>query len=303
MIAQVRKLDVPTSVLGEGPVWSNRDGCLYFVDIASHRLQAYWPATETHQAWSFDTYVSSLAECQSGGLILALGDRLVRFRPRLQVSVAHQIRPVGAHELEELCVLERDRPLNRLNDGKVDPWGRFWVGSMRVEEDASEGRLWCVTADGEVRCERDGIGVSNSLAFDRARGRMYFADSMTGQIEQSGIDAAGKLSGFMPFAKASEGSGPDGSCTDAAGYLWNAEWGGHRLCRYAPDGSLERVIEMPVSRPTCCAFGGARYTTLFVTSAHYKMSAEERQRDPRAGALFSIELDGVEGLPADVFAI
>jgi L-arabinonolactonase len=190
-----------------------------------------------------------------------------------------------------------------LNDGKVDPWGRFWVGSMRVEEDAREGRLWCIAADGSAKCVRDGIGVSNSLAFDRERGRIYFADSMTGQIEQSGLDAAGNLSGFQPFARASEGTGPDGSCTDAEGYLWNAEWGGHRIRRYAPDGSIERVIEMPVSRPSCCTFGGASHTTLFVTSASYKMTDAERQRDPDAGALFSIELDDVEGLPADVFSI
>lgn len=288
----IQQLDVPASVLGEGPVWSDRDGCLYFVDIASHKLQAYWPSSKTYQAWTFDTYVGSLAECRSGGLLLALGDRLVRFSPLK-----------GVAELEELCVLERDRPLNRLNDGKVDPWGRFWVGSMRVEEDASEGRLWCVTPDGRARSVRDGIGVSNSLAFDRKRGRIYFADSMQGVIEQSGLDAAGNLSGFVPFARASQGTGPDGSCTDAEGFLWNAEWGGHRIRRYAPDGSIERVIDMPVSRPSCCTFGGARHTTLFVTSAQYKMTDEERQRDPKAGALFSIELDDVEGLPSDVFAI
>lgn len=287
----VRKLDVPVSVLGEGPLWSDRDGCLYFVDIVSHVLQAYWPSTGAYLHWTLPTYVSSLAECQSGGLILALGDRIVRFDPRK-----------GPSAMEEVVVLEQDRPHNRLNDGKVDPWGRFWVGSMRVAEDAREGRLWCVSADGKARAVRDGIGVSNSLAFDRQRQRMYFADSMTGQIEQSGFDAAHALTGFQPFAKAGKGA-PDGSCTDAQGYLWNAEWGGHRLCRYAPDGSLERVIEMPVSRPSCCTFGGARHRTLFVTSAKYNMTAEELQGDPDAGALFSIDLDDVEGLPADVFAL
>ena len=291
MSARVRKLDVPVSVLGEGPLWSDRDGCLYFVDIASHKLQAYWPSTGAYLDWTFETYVSSLAECHSGGLILALGDRIVRFDPRK-----------GTSALDEVVVLERDRPLNRLNDGKADPWGRFWVGSMRVDEDAREGRLWRVTADGKAQAVRDGIGVSNSIAFDRERKHMYFADSMTGQIEQSGFDSGLGLTGFQPFARAGKG-GPDGSATDSQGYLWNAEWGGHRLCRYAPDGSLERVIEMPVSRPSCCTFGGARHSTLFVTSARYKMTADELQRDPDAGALFSIELDDVSGLPADMFAI
>jgi sugar lactone lactonase YvrE len=278
-------------VLGEGPLWSDRDGCLYFVDIVSHELQAYWPSTGAFLHWQFPTYCSSLAECRSGGLILALADRIVRFDPRK-----------GPSALEEVVVLEQDRPLNRLNDGKVDPWGRFWVGSMRVAEDAREGRRWCVSANGQAQAVRDGIGVSNSIAFDRERQRMYFADSMTGQIEQTGFDSAHALTGFQPFAKARLGA-PDGSCTDAQGFLWNAEWGGQRLCRYAPDGSLERVIEMPVSRPSCCTFGGARHRTLFVTSAKYHMTAEELQGDPDAGALFSIDLDDVEGLPADVFAL
>lgn len=288
---RIQQLDVPQSVLGEGPVWSDRDGCLYFVDIVSHRLQAYWPEAGRHQAWDFDTYVGSLAECRSGGLILALGDRVARFDPRK-----------GAASLEELVALERDRPFNRLNDGKADPWGRFWVGSMRVAEDAREGRLWCVSADGGARAVREGIGCSNSIAFDRARSRMYFADSMNGVIETADFDAQHQPGAWRAFAKAGAGA-PDGSCTDAAGFLWNAEWGGGRLCRYAPDGSLERVLAVPVSRPSCCTFGGPGYRTLFVTSAQYNMSEQERQQDPRAGALLSIELDDVEGLPADVFAL
>lgn len=291
MAPHVQRLDVPASVLGEGPVWSDREQCLYFTDIVSHRVQAYWPATRAHRAWQFETYVSSLAECRSGGLILALGDRVVRFDPAK-----------GAGALEELAVLERDRPANRLNDGKVDPWGRFWVGSMRVAEDAREGRLWCLGPDGAARVLREGIGVSNSIAFDRARGRMFFADSMSGTIERADLDAGGALGAWQPFAKPSKGA-PDGSCTDAEGYLWNAAWGGGRISRYAPDGSLDRVIEIPATRPSCCTFGGPGHRTLFVTSAQYNMTAAEKADDPHAGSLFSIELDDVAGLPADLYAI
>jgi sugar lactone lactonase YvrE len=288
---RVQQLDVPLCSLGEGPVWSDRDGCLYYLDIVANRLQAYTPTTKQHRSWTFDTFVGSLAECKSGGLILSLGDRIVRFDPRR-----------GGTAVEELVVLEGDRPQNRLNDGKADPWGRFWVGSMRVAEDAREGRLWCVTPDGKAEAVRDGIGVSNSAAFDRERHRMYFADSMTGVIERADFDAAQRLGAFTPFAKAGVGA-PDGSCTDASGYLWNAEWGGHRICRYAPDGSLERVLAMPTSRPSCCTFGGEQHRTLFVTSARHNMTAEELAQDPQAGGLFCIELDGLEGLPADQFAI
>src|SRR5262245_60141579 len=101
---RIEQLAVPVSVLGEGPLWSDRDGCLYFVDIVSHKLQAFWPGTRAYQDFRFETYVSALAECQSGGLILALGDRIVKFDPRK-----------GPSSLEEVVVLERDRPHNRLN--------------------------------------------------------------------------------------------------------------------------------------------------------------------------------------------
>lgn len=288
---RIEQLDVPRSVLGEGPVWSDRDGCLYFVDILSYRLNQYWPGSKRHRSWAFETYLGSLAECESGGLILALGDSIVWFDPEK-----------GLASLRDVAVLERDRPRNRLNDGKTDPWGRFWVGSMRVDDGAPEGRLWCVLPDGHAKVVREGIGCSNSCAFDGERNRMYFADSGTGQIEVSDFDASRELGAWRPFVKAGRGA-PDGSCVDAAGYLWNAEWGGQRICRYAPDGSLERVLDMPVSRPSCCTFGGTRHRTLFVTSAQHGMTDEEKLREPNAGALFSIELDDVEGLPAALFAI
>lgn len=291
MAPRITKLSVPVSVLGEGPVWSDRDACLYFVDIVSNRLQAYTPSTGQYRKWQFDTYVGSLAECKSGGLILALGDRVVRFDPSR-----------GESSVEELVVLERDRPQNRLNDGKVDPWGRFWVGSIRRDEAAPDARLWCVLPSGEARLMREGITVSNSIAFDAARERMYFADSPTGLIEQATLGKSGELSAFTPFARAGKGA-PDGSCTDREGYLWNGEWGGHRICRYAPDGSLDRVLDMPVGRPSCCTFGGSDHRTLFVTSANVGMSEEELRKDPHAGSLYSVELDDAQGLPADVFAL
>lgn len=291
MAPNVTRLNVPASLLGESPVWSERDACLYFVDITANRVQAYTPSTGQHRQWTFDTYVGSLAECKSGGLILSLGDSVVRFDPAR-----------GESSLEVLVVLEGDRPQNRLNDGKVDPWGRFWVGSVQRAENAPEARLWCVSPSGEARVLREGITVSNGLAFDASRERMYFADSPTGLIEQATLGASGEPSSFTPFARAGKGS-PDGSCTDREGFLWNAEWGGHRICRYAPDGSLDRVLDMPTSRPSSCAFGGPEYRTLFVTSAQVGMSEEERRKDPHAGALFSVELDDAQGLPSDLFAL
>jgi sugar lactone lactonase YvrE len=292
---KIEKLDVPPCALGEGPIWSERDGCLYYVDIVGKSVHAYRPAfggrAASHESWQFDRFTGSLAECRSGGLIATQQDRIIWFGPAR-----------GPSSSKELAVLESDRPGNRLNDGKTDAHGRFWVGSMQHDEKASNGRLWCVTADGKARAYRDGIGVSNSIAFDDARNRMYFADSMTKLIEHTTLDADGQPTTWQPFAKAGKG-GPDGSCTDAAGYLWNAEWGGHRLVRYAPTGEIERVVEMPVSRPSCCTFGGPDLKTLFVTSARYLMSPEEDVRDTEAGSLYAIELPDVQGTSANLFAL
>jgi sugar lactone lactonase YvrE len=292
---RIDRLPVPESVLGEGPVWSQRDQCLYYVDIMKHRVQAYWPRTKEYKYWQFDQFTGSLAECKSGGLIITLKDRIVRFDPGRQAST-------GAPAVEEIAVLEQDRPGNRLNDGKTDPLGRFWVGSAQHDQEAKNGRLWCVTADGQARMFRDGIGVSNSISFDDKRRRMYFADSMLGLIEQTTWNDASEPTTWHPFFKPDKGV-PDGSCTDADGHLWNAEWGGNRVVRYSPAGEIDRVIEMPVSRPSCCTFGGQDYQTLFVTSARYMMTPEEDQQDTQAGSLFSVDLDDVKGAPAALFAL
>jgi L-arabinonolactonase len=287
----LEKIDIPALTLGEGPIWSERDSSFYFVDIVSRCLYRHRPADRSTQQWQFDTFVGSLAECRSGGFVVALGDRVVHFDPA-----------AGPGALREIAVLERDRPLNRLNDGKADPWGHFWVGSMQIDEGAHTGRLWRVSASGEARCVRDGIGVSNSLSVDAERGRLYFADSMAGVIECADLDQDHLPKQWRLFAKAQAGS-PDGSALDSAGCLWNAEWNGRRLTRYRPDGTIDRVLDIPTSRPSCPAFGGEELKTLLVTTASYNMSAAERQQDPQAGAVFLIDLDDVKGLPPSLFAL
>jgi sugar lactone lactonase YvrE len=288
---RVERLDVPLSVLGEGPVWSEREQRLCFVDIVGHRVIAYRPEDASIEVWPFGELTGSLAECKSGGFLVSLAHRVVRFRPE---------RGPGA--LETVAVLEGDRPLNRLNDGRADPWGRFWVGSMQADENARRGRLWCVEPSGRFTQHAEDIGVSNSIAFDRARHRMYFADSFTGTIVRSDLDDSHMPGPWMPFAKVDRGA-PDGSCIDTEGCLWNAQWGGWRVVRYRPDGAIDRVIEMPTSRPSACTFGGADYKTLFVTTASYRMTAAERSEDPQAGSLYCVRLDDATGVPADLFHV
>jgi sugar lactone lactonase YvrE len=288
-LVDVRRLDVPLSVLGEGPVWSEKEQRLFFVDIVGHRVMAYRPEDGSTEVWAFDELTGSLGECKGGGWLVSLTDRVVRFRPER-----------GTSALETIAVLEHDRPQNRLNDARVDPWGRFWVGSMQADEEASHGRLWCVRPDGKVTQHGDDIGVSNSLAFDRGRRRMYFADSFTRTIVCGDLDDAHLPGPWRTFAKIEQG-GPDGSCIDSEGFLWNAQWACWRVVRYRPDGAIDRIIPMPTSRPSACCFGGRDYKTLFVTTASYRMNASEREKDTEAGSLYAVRLEDVAGLPADLF--
>jgi sugar lactone lactonase YvrE len=288
---RVQKLDIPVATLGEGAIWSKRESCFYYVDIVGGRVCRYRPGDGAFRQWQFGGFVGSLAECESGGLIVALTDRIVHFVPEAGVGAAR-----------ELVALERDRPLNRLNDGKPDPWGHFWVGSMQVDEGAPTGRLWRISADGEARCVRDGIYISNGLAFDEQRRRIYFTDSKLGFIECAELDEDHLPKRWHLFARAEAGI-PDGSAVDATGCLWSAEWDGGRLTRYTPHGLVDRVVEIPPRRPTCPAFGGPDRRSLFVTSASHNLSAEELLSDRNAGAAFLLQLDDVQGLPPSLFAL
>lgn len=286
---RVHKVDVPLCELGEGPIWSPREQCLYYVDIPARCVHAFAPASGSHREWQFDKTVGSLALCRSTGLLVALKDEVVWFDPA-----------VGLASLQQVVALERDRPLNRLNDGRVDPWGRFWVGSMQEDEGAPTGRLWCVQPDGRASAQRDGISVSNSIAFDRERHLMYFADSHRQYIERARFDEPGQLGAWAPFVGLQDAN-PDGSCSDSQGCLWNAEWGGSRVVRYTPDGTVDRVIDVPVPQVTCAAFGGKDFRTLFITTAHFGMSAWQRQQHPDSGSLYSVVLDDVQGVPENQF--
>jgi len=134
---------------------------------------------------------------------------------------------------------------------------------------------------------------------------MYFADTHRQLIWSYDFDRAqGVFRNERVFADCKDRPGkPDGSCVDADGCLWNAEWGGHRLVRYTPEGAIDRVIELPVSRPSCPVFGGPDHRTLYVTTARYLMSPEEDKTDVDAGSLYAIELDDVQGVPASLFAL
>jgi sugar lactone lactonase YvrE len=278
------------AILGEGPVWCPVEAALYWVDIHRPALNRFDPATGAARSWTMPEAIGSFALRQAGGILVALHSGLDFFSPE-----------DGA--LTRVCAPEPDKPFNRFNDGKCDRRGRFWVGTMHARTREPSGALY--RFDPECRWERmlDGITVPNSLAFSPDGRVMYFADTPTRVIWRFDVDPDdGTIRNRRVLVTVPEGAGfPDGATVDAEGCLWSAHWDGWRVTRYAPDGRVDRVLELPVQRPTSCAFGGAALDVLYVTSASHRLTDAERARGPLAGGLFAARV-GVRGLPEPRFA-
>lgn len=276
-----------TDVLGEGPVWDRAGGVLWWVDIGSAGLRRLDPVAGHVDTWDLAEVAGSLTPTDAGPLLMAVRSGFATFEP-------------GAEVLTLLAEPEPDRPGNRFNDGKTDRRGRFWAGSMEASAQGRSGALYRFDLDGSVTRVRDGLGIPNSLAWSPDGTTMYFAESLDRTIWAFDYDPdTGTPTNQRIFTTAAGPGVPDGSTVDADGYLWNAEYDGWRVVRYAPDGSVDRIVEMPIASPTCCAFGGADLDTLYITSS----SAGERGTSPDqpdAGGLFATR-PGVRGLPETPF--
>ena len=270
--------------LGEGAVWDARDRALYWVDIRAPALHRFEPVSGTTHTWPMPEVIGSFALREAGGALVALRSGLHLF-------------DFASGGLELACAPEPDRTENRLNDGRCDRRGRFWVGSMHDRGGAPTGALYRIDPDRTSRRVLDGITVPNSLGWSPDGRVMYFTDTPSRAILAYDFD----LDAGMPgpprlFARVPDDAGyPDGATVDAEGFLWSAHWDGWRVTRYAPDGRVDRVIELPVQRPTCCAFGGEGLDVLYVTSARTGLGPEDLARGPLAGGLFAVDA-GVRGV-------
>jgi sugar lactone lactonase YvrE len=269
--------------LGEGPRWDARGQRLFWVDIMARRVHAFRP--DKHACWSVDVGkpVGALAGAADGSLVLAVAGGFAR----LDFESGHTTA---------LAAVEADRPQNRMNDGACDPAGRFWAGTMALDEAAGKGGLYRLDADLTVHTMLTGVTISNGIDWTEDGRRMYYVDSPTRRIDVFDFDGkGGAIANRRLFAAIPAGAGiPDGLTVDADGFVWLALWGGAALHRYAPDGRLERTVPLPVSHPTSCAFGGAALDELYVTSARRPLSAEERKKEPAAGGLLRLR-PGVKG--------
>lgn len=269
--------------LGEGPVWDAAAGHLWWLDIKRCMLQRYRPATGGLRRWELLETPGALAVRADGGLLLAVRSGFAGFDPETG-SLTMLNRP------------EPDRGANRFNDGKCDPLGRFWAASMDDSEQERTGALYRYEPDGTCIRVLDGLGIPNTFAWTPDAATFYFAETMDRVIYAFETDPeTGDIAHRRVFARIDEPVYPDGSAIDSEGCLWNAHWDGWRLARYRPDGTVERVVDMPVQRPTSCAFGGPDLGVLYVTSARKGLSAAQLAGQPLAGSLFAFEVE-VPGL-------
>ena len=281
---------------GEGPVWHATEQALYWTDINRFLIHRFQSARGAVRSWCFDEAVVALAlTTREDTLLVALGSRLIFWKPATDGRQDHGYHLPGW-------------PAVRLNDGRPDPRGSFWVGSMRnnVNPDGSSGEaggtdgiLVRIDPDGAVTEWKREIGISNTLAWSPDRTRFYFADTLANALRVYDYDAAtGAISNERPFLVDFARGYPDGSSVDSEGYLWNCRYAGGCIVRVAPDRTIDEVIEMPVSNITSCTFGGPDLKTLYVTTA----SAGAPESERMAGSLFALRV-AVSGQPENVFRV
>ncbi|WP_417722761.1 SMP-30/gluconolactonase/LRE family protein [Salipiger sp.] len=245
--------------LGEGPLWHPLRQQLFWFDILERRMLSRRDGAALE--WQFDEMASAAGWVDADTLLIATETGLIRFDP-------------GTGRQERLADIERDNAVTRSNDGRADPMGGFWIGTMGKRAEPGAGAIYRFHG-GEVRCLVEGVSIPNSICF-REDGRLaYWADTAEQRIFRTPLDPDGWPEGphelFLDLAP--EGIHPDGSVVDAEGGLWNARWGAGQVARYLPDGTPDRVIDLPASRTTCPAFGGPGFGRLFVTSAREGLSA------------------------------
>ena len=293
----VRVAVAEVSLLGESPLWHPREQCLYWCDIPGRRLSRFDPPTGHLAHWDFATEVACCAPMLDGGLLLALRNGLWRFDPR----DGSRLR---------LAPAPYDPARERFNDGKCDPQGRFWVGTIYEPREPALAGLYCYTQAGLAR-RAEGITVSNGLAWSPDGRTMYWSDTKAHTVFAFDFDPAdGSLSRRRVFAQwparqpghdlAGYGGRPDGAAVDADGCYWSAMFEGQRVVRLSPDGELLREVVLPARCPTMPCFGGPDLKTLYITTARENRPAAELAETPYAGCVFALDVD-VPGLPANLF--
>jgi sugar lactone lactonase YvrE len=287
---RAERIGTNVDIVGESPVWCGETGRLWWVDIRAPALRRLDPSTGA---------LASFAMPDLCGAVMLTRDERVLVSLRLGVFVFDP----RTSTLAPLCAPEPPSLDNRLNESKCDRRGRLWVSTMRDFGLAASGALYRI--DARLACARmlGEITVPNAIAWSPDDRTMYFADTRDGRLRAYDFDADAGTLGAMRVLNADGIAGrPDGAAVDAEGGVWSARYGGGIVARILPDGRVDRIVAIPATQVTSCAFGGAGLRTLFITTARQKLTAEELAAQPAAGGLFAVDA-GVAGLPEPRFTI
>jgi len=284
--------------LGECVLWSPPLQALFWTDITGRRLWSHRPADGVLRHFDVPAKLGCFGFLDDGRLLLGLAKGLSL--AELDPGAAQGLR------LTHLVDVEPDIGHTRVNDGRADRHGNFVFGTMSDRDSIAHRGNWYQFSFGHGlrRLALPSAAIPNSICFSRDGGTLYFCDSRAPEILCCDYEPkAARVSNVRVFARLSHAAGsPDGSAIDADGCLWNAQWGASRVVCYARDGSELGHVTVPVKNPSCCAFGGAAFDRLYVSTAREDMSPAELGSMPLAGGVFGAAIPGAQGLPESLVA-
>ena len=286
------KLEYKTPAqLGEGAFWNYKTQEFYWVDIEGKQLHIYNPKSKTNRSLEVPSRIGTVVPSEvKDEAIVALQDGIYRMNTQ-------------NGELKLLSDVESDITTNRFNDGKCDPSGRLWVGSMGLSQKQYEANLYMVNEKGEATLKKDSVTISNGIVWTKDKSTMYYIDTPTLEIKAYDYDdASGEISNERIAVRVNDSLGfPDGMTIDENDNLWVALWNGNAVVNYDPKtGTVLSKVNVPAHNVTSCAFGGPNLDILYITSSSLDMTEAEATEFPLAGSLFKVKLK-VKGVEAHFF--
>jgi sugar lactone lactonase YvrE len=279
------------ATLGEGALWDAANNRLLWVDILEKRVGLFDPEKSSSRILQLDSFVGTVVTSAKGDLMVAIREGFARLDPS-SGRISDLLSPEG-----------HDPATTRFNDGKCDPAGRFWAGTMSISESPGGGALYSLESGGKIRKWLENISISNGIVWSPDCRHMYYIDTPTRVVADFEYDpGTGSIRNRRVAVEVPKEMGyPDGMTIDAEGMLWVALWDGSAVGRWDPrSGRLLGKVAISASHATSCAFGGPGLETLYITSARTGLSAAEIEREPLAGDIFAVQMD-VPGTPAFVY--